>query len=140
MTLVDFQFKGREPTREYACPVCRVRFKAPNSVGRQGKTCPNGHWTSLYYLNYFDKHGRLAEPRQKKPIAAAAEKPAKPAQRSLVELGFARRAEQSELILQCWQIAYERLLGQLPEGGLRGLVTGAFDRTSQITREVIGAS
>lgn len=58
---------------------------------------------------------------------------------SFCYLSFARRVEQSELILQCWQIAYERLLGQLPEGALRGLVTGAFDRTSQITREVIKA-
>lgn len=139
MSIADFKFKGREPTREYACPACLVRFKAPNSPGRQGKTCPNGHWYSLHYLNYFAKHGRLPTPRQPRPAATVVEKPAKPAQRALVDLGFVRRVEQAELILQCWQIAYERLVGQLPAGALRGLVEGAFARTSQITRELIGA-
>lgn len=136
MSIADFKFKGREPTREYAC---LVRFKASNSVGRPGKTCPNGHWHSLNHLNYFDQHGRLPVPRQPQPVPAAVEKPAKPAQRSLVELGFARRVEQSELILQCWSIAYERLIAQLPPGALRGMVEGAFHRTNQITHELIGA-
>ena len=139
MSMADFKFKGREPTREYACPACLVRFKAPNSPGRMGKTCPNGHWTSLYYLNYFDQHGRMPEPRKQKAVVPKEEKPAKPVQRTLADLGFARRAEQSELVLQCWSIAYERLITQLPAGALRGLVEGAFARTSQITRELIGA-
>jgi len=137
MSMTHFRMTktGREPSREYICPDCGVRFVARNV--RNGKTCPNGHWRSIYHITYFDMYGRLPKKRVPREVAPKAEKPVKPPRQALADLGIARRGEQCELALRWWLSNYERLVGMLPDSTSKVLVTGAFDKTYQISRLLV---
>lgn len=128
--------KGRGPSRTYVCPDCGASFMAWDEKG--GKRCPNGHWRSMYHLTYFDKHGRLPEPRVRvRSEVRRLSGPPRPPTLALADLGFERRTEQCELALQLWLMAYDRLLAQLPASTSRLLVAGAFERTADITRQLM---
>jgi hypothetical protein len=59
---------GRKPIKAYICPECRVSFTAPNNGN--GKSCPNGHWHSIWKLNFFLENGRIGRaPKDPAPSA-----------------------------------------------------------------------
>lgn len=130
---------GRGPTRTYVCPDCGIAFMAWSE--KNGKRCPNGHWRSMYHLNYYAEHGRLPDPYIR--VRAPARRPVgppKPPALALAELGFERRTEQCELALQLWLTGFDRLMAQLPASTSRLLVAGAFERTADISRQLVVTS
>lgn len=128
--------RGIGPRREYVCPDFGVTFMAWNE--KNGKRCPNGHWRSMYHLDYYARHGQLPEPRVR--VRSAVRRlsgPPKPPSLALADLGFERRTEQAELAVQLWLMAFDRLMAQLPDSTSRRLVAGVFGRTADISRQLV---
>lgn len=137
--------KGREPTRDYTCPVCKAVFRAPGTwrAGRIGKVCPAGHFHTVNQLVCWEKNGRLSQLRQRKvaapkqpdvkPIAAP-----KPVERALASMGVGERTSQLSVALRWMLEGYAKAISSMPEKSMaRQLVEGAFGKTPIMAKDLL---
>jgi hypothetical protein len=143
--------RGKKPSRKYTCPDCKVEFIAAGTSkrGRQGKTCPNGHWNAMYVIAHYQKHGSKPTPRTKaipSEVQPPAPQPATttaasgeqaPRQKAVEQFNFLTKSDQSDLLALLWMEAYERLIQQLPQSTSRLLVEGAFGLAYKATAQAL---
>lgn len=123
MVLRPFPATGRQPFREFTCPECGTVFVSRNVIkdGKNGKVCPNNHFTSLAALRKFDADGVVPVPREKKERQA----PQSKARRSVVRVHT--RAEALDEFTRQAVSAFDALVGVLPEKSqARAIVEGSL--------------
>ncbi len=130
--------KGRAPTRQFACPVCQVKFAAPGSIqnGKSGKVCPAGHFSTLGALYAFEKSGKAPSPKLA-PQEAAPKEPCPPGIRKAAQaLGMSSDRDRYQLAAVSLLAGYDRALATLPPMA-RLMVEGAFGSAPAVARKIL---